>query len=113
MRFVAQPLQEVKHWILRRQGERRPAGNVKFLAAGIAVGPFGNGNDRQVLDAKFLQNRQARRKLSSAAVQQHQVWPLTALAAGVLALRAGKAAAQHFAHGGVIVAGGLRGAPQP
>ena len=61
VRLVAQPLQEIEHRVARLEGDRRPAGEEKTLAPGVAVRPFGDRRDRQVLDAEFGQHVAARR----------------------------------------------------
>ena len=76
MRLVAQPLHEIKRRVARREPERRPVGEEKSLAPGVAIGPFGDRSDRHTLDAEFGEGLARRRELTVAAIDEDQVGPL-------------------------------------
>ena len=57
VRLVAQPLYELEHRIARLQHEGLAAGDEELLAAGVAVRPLGDADQRDiVLKAEFLEN---------------------------------------------------------
>ena len=53
MRLVAQPLDEVKRWIVRRQPKRLAAFDKEGRAAGVAVGALGDSHDGPNCDLWF------------------------------------------------------------
>ena len=60
VRLVAQPLQEVEDRVARIERERRPAGHEEALAAGVAVRPLGDADDRNIGDAELRRAPPAR-----------------------------------------------------
>ena len=57
MRLVAQALDEIEHGIARLEHEAAlAAGNVEMLAAGVAVGPLGDADQRDIVNAEFGQH---------------------------------------------------------
>jgi hypothetical protein len=75
MGLVAQALQEIKHGIARRQLERRLAGRVKRLAAGVAIGSLGNRNQRHIGDANRREHILHGLELTLAAVDDDEIGP--------------------------------------
>ena len=75
VRLVAEALDEVEHRVARRQHERLAAGHVEGLAAGVAVRPLGDADERQVGDAEFGEHCRRGRELALAAVDEHEVGP--------------------------------------
>ena len=104
MRLVAQALQEIEHRIARLEREGRLARHEEALAAGVAVGPLGDADDGDVLQAELGQHLARHLELALAAVDQHQVGPVLLVAFGILLQRAAEAARQHLAHHGEVVA---------
>ena len=96
------------------------AGHVEGLAAGVAVRPLGDADERQVGDAEFGEHRLGGRELALAAVDEDEVGPgrggvgSSPSLGGRAFARAGlleqprEAPAEHLAHHGVVVAGGER-----
>src|SRR5262249_44709278 len=68
MRLVAQPLDEIQNRIARRQPERFAAGHVERLAAGVAVGPLGDADQRHTSRAEPGEDLARRVELADAAV---------------------------------------------
>src|SRR5579862_4784228 len=67
VRLVAQPLDEIKHGIARRQLEWALARHEESLAAGVAIRPFGDGDQRHVGDAEFGKRLRRRAELALPA----------------------------------------------
>src|ERR1700730_6675754 len=74
MGFVAKPLDEIEHRVARRQLERVAAREEEGFAAGVAVRPLGDGDQRH-LGAEAGQHFAGGIELAEAAVDQHQVGP--------------------------------------
>jgi hypothetical protein len=55
MGFIAQPLDKIKQGISRRQFERVTARHEEGLSPSIAVGSFGDGNERHIGDPERAQ----------------------------------------------------------
>src|ERR1700735_2482010 len=71
MRLVAQPFDKIEHRIARRQLERVAAGKKESFAAGVAIRPLGDGDQRH-LDAEPDQHLARRRELALSAVDQDE-----------------------------------------
>src|SRR5204863_7799504 len=72
--LVTQALDEIEHGIARLEQQRLVAAwEMEMLAAGIAVGPLGDADERDVGDAEGLQQLARDGELSAAAVDQHEV----------------------------------------
>ena len=111
MRLVAQALHEIERGIARRQPERIAALDEERLAAGVAVGAFGDRGEAHALDAQFGENLPRLLELSAPAVDQHEIGPfgkgarrLRRRLAIALPGEARETPPQHFAHHRVIVA---------
>src|SRR5204862_6667442 len=66
--LVAQALDEIEHGIARLEQQRLVAAwEMEMLAAGIAVGPLGDADERDVGDAEGLQQLARDGELSAAA----------------------------------------------
>src|SRR5437763_4599498 len=74
VRLVAQALDEIKHRIARRQLERIPSGDKERLPAGIAIRPFGDGDDRN-FNAECSQNFARGGELALPAVDHQEIRP--------------------------------------
>src|SRR3984893_12976546 len=74
MGFIAQPLDEIEHRVARRQLEGVAAREEESFAAGVAVRPLGDGDQRH-LGAEAGQHFAGGIELAEAAVDQHQVGP--------------------------------------
>src|SRR4029077_19590693 len=74
MGFVAQPLDEIEHRVARRQLERVAARKEEGFAAGVAVRPLGDGDQRH-LGAQPGEHFARRIELTQPAVDQHEVGP--------------------------------------
>src|SRR5262245_24715882 len=74
MRLVAQPLDEIKHRIARRQFERVPARYKEGLPSGVALGPLGDGGDRK-RKAEASQDLACGGELALPAVDQDEIRP--------------------------------------
>ncbi len=74
------------------------------------VRPLGDADQAHVLDPQILEHFPGGVELAASAVDQHQIGPGAALPIGILLLRAGEAAREHFAHHAEIVAGDRFGA---
>src|SRR3984893_13954636 len=74
VRLVAQTFNEIKHWIARRQPERVAPWNKERFPPGIALGPFGDGSDRN-RKTESGQNFACGRELALPAIDQHEVGP--------------------------------------
>ena len=74
MRLVTQPFDEIEYRVARRQLERVATGNKERLAAGVAVGSLGDGDQRDV-DAERSQHLTRGIELALPAVDQHEVRP--------------------------------------
>ena len=75
MRLVAQPLHEIEHGIARLQFERLAAGREEGLAAGVALRPLGDGDQRHVGEAERGERRLRGGKLPAAAVDDDEIGP--------------------------------------
>src|ERR1700726_804531 len=74
MSLIAQPLDEIEYRVARRQLERVAAREEEGFAAGVAVRPLGDGDQRH-LGAEAGQHVAGGIELAEAAVDQHQVGP--------------------------------------
>ena len=88
MRLVAQPLHEVENRIagLEHEGQRA-SGNVKVLAAGVAIGALGDAYQRDVVDTELPHDVLRDLELASAPVDQHEiraVWKVVGLGSVVV-----------------------------
>src|SRR5437868_14959444 len=69
VRFVADLLDQVQAWMLRRQRDRRPVAlDDQFLHAGLALRPFRHAYDTDVVQPEFDERRTRLRHLPFAAV---------------------------------------------
>src|SRR5262249_3067993 len=75
MSLIAQALKEIEHGITRRQFERRLSPHVERLAAGVAIRPFGNSNERDIGDAKRHENLLGGLELTFTAVDHDEIRP--------------------------------------
>src|SRR5438045_9240049 len=98
VRLVAQPLQEIEHRVARLEREGWPAGDEKALAPGIAVGAFGDRNDRNIIDAELGEDPSRLGQLPLPAVDQHQSGPHHAFSIRVFIRRAIKTATEYLSH---------------
>lgn len=76
----------------------------ELLHTGFALRAFGNADQRDV-QPEFFPYRYGYADLPFAAVNQHGIRPFDGLAVGFGFLHFAVTARQHFAHGGVVVAG--------
>src|SRR6476646_2965647 len=74
VRLIAQPLDEIKHRIARRQLERVPVRKKESLAAGVAIRPLGDGDQRH-RDAERREHLARRAELPLPAVDKYEVRP--------------------------------------
>src|ERR1700740_1401070 len=91
VRLGAQTLQEVKDGIALVEGERGSAGNEKALAPRVTVGPLGNPNNRDVVNAELGEHAPRHVQLTLAAVDQHEIRPHGALSFRVFLQSPGEA----------------------
>ncbi|KAF1856274.1 hypothetical protein Lal_00000685 [Lupinus albus] len=104
--LVAQALQVEQHRRIDRQHLLPPVREMEHFPPFAAVmRPLGDGDQRHVVDAEFLQRLAHRAHLALAAVDQHEIGPDAAFAIRVFLLRAGEPAAEHLAHHREIVVG--------
>jgi hypothetical protein len=75
VRLIAQPLDEIEDGIAWRQLERCSPGHKEGFAPGVAVRTLGDGNQRQIGDAKLGQRIARRIELTLPAIDQHEVGP--------------------------------------
>ena len=75
VRLVAQPLQIIENRAFGIEAERLLAGHVEMLAAGIAVRPFGDADQRHILDPQIGEHLAGDGQLARPAVDQHQIGP--------------------------------------
>src|ERR1700704_431669 len=75
MRFVAQPLYEIEHRIARLELERLPPRHEEGLEPGIAIGPLGNRQERDVGDAQRGGRLTPRRELPPSAIDDDETRP--------------------------------------
>jgi hypothetical protein len=77
MRLVAQPLNEIQHRIARLELEGLAAWHEQGFAAGVAVRPFCNGQQRDLRQSRFLaeasENLPDRVELAAAAVDDDEI----------------------------------------
>jgi hypothetical protein len=103
--LVAQALQVVEHRRLGLEHERRLVRHEEPLQPGVAVRALGHAHHGDVVDAQVGHHLQRRVQLALAAVDQHQVGAVVAVALFLFLDQAGEAAAQHLLHHPVVVAG--------
>ena len=82
VRFVPQPLDEIKYRVARRQPKRVAAGHEKCLPTGVAIRPLGNRNQGNIGDAERGQCLLRSVELALTAIDQHQVGPRRILVIG-------------------------------
>ena len=68
MGFVTQPLQIIEHRVFRIETERLFARHIEMLAAGIAVRPFGDADQRHILHPLIGEHLAGDAELSRAAI---------------------------------------------
>ena len=114
VRLVAQPLHEIEHRVARLQHERLAAGHEEGLAAGVAVRPLGDADERQVGDAELGERLDAppraargrRRSARDRATGRASPASAAAPSRGPASLEQPREApAEHLAHHAVVVAG--------
>src|SRR3984893_6717505 len=74
MGFVAKPLDEIEHRVARRQLERVAAREEEGFAAGVAVRPLGDGDQRH-LGAEVGEHIAGGGELAEAAVYEYEIRP--------------------------------------
>src|ERR1700687_1726168 len=84
VRLVAQALQEIKYGVARIEAEGQLAWQEEPLAAGVAIGPFGDRGDGDIGDAELAEDGSRDRQLTGTAIDQDEVGPGAARAFRIL-----------------------------
>ena len=88
VRLVAQPLDEIEHGVARLELDRLAVGHEQGLAAGVAVRPLGDRHQRDLGQAKGLEDLARGVELAAAPVDDDEVGPLRHRSSSALALSA-------------------------
>ena len=105
VRFVAHGLQEVQGGAVWGQAEGFAGkGQDEFFHAGFALGAFGDA-DKGDGETEFFPHGHGHADLAFAAVDEHDIRPFDGFARRFGLLHFAVTASEHFAHGGVVVAG--------
>src|SRR5262249_2715235 len=75
MGLVAQPFDEIEHWIARLELERLTSRHEEGFPPRVALGTFGDGNERNVADAKAIEGFACGGELAEAAVDKNEAGP--------------------------------------